>query len=93
MPIAQGQRGPAELWQCWEGSGSSLERHWDRLLRQALADVIFAIRGKTALPRVANSSEMGRRGIVVFLLLCSIPQGTLLPPQVWLPPARAVCGC
>lgn len=36
------------------------------------------------LPQVANSSEMGRRGIVVLLLLCSIPQGTrCLPRCAW----------
>lgn len=29
----------------------------------------------------------------MFLLLCSILQGMLLPPQVCLPPAPAVCGC
>lgn len=29
----------------------------------------------------------------MFLLPCSILQGTLLPPQVCLPPTPAACGC
>lgn len=88
VPIAQGQSGPAGLWQCWAVSGSSLEQHRDRLLQQALADAIFAITGKTAVLRVVNSLLRDvQEGNCCVPVALQHPTGNLQPPQVCLPPA------